>query len=273
MSKITKKAHRPGWYPLIGQQDPPPALILNEAGTAQTLLVADHAGRAIPQAMLQLGLPAWVLDQHVAWDIGVYDLTVGLAVHLDAPAVVAVYSRLLIDCNRNLTDPTVIPEISDEVVIPGNQHLSEQDREQRIESFYQPYREAIEQVIDGYRQQGKVPALVAVHSFTPELAGVHRPWHVGILWDVDPRIAIPLMGKLRTHSGLEVGDNQPYSGRHPADFTLDHHGEAAGLPHVSIEVRQDLIDHPEGIERWTQILGDALEEILAEPQIYSLWPG
>ena len=258
-------------YPLIGLDDPPPVTIVNEGGSAKALFTGDHASNAIPKAMNRLGLDDWVLSQHVAWDIGTKNLILGLSEKLDAPAVMAGYSRLLIDCNRSTEDPTAIPEISDYIPIPGNAHLTEEAIQLRVQCFYQPYRKAIEAVLDTYRSRDVAPALISIHSFTPELAGVPRPWHVGVLWDVDPRIPVPLLEKLRARPELRVGDNQPYSGRHPADFTIDHHAEAAGLPHVSIEVRQDLIDSDQGVDRWAEILGDALGEILADPKLYSLW--
>jgi predicted N-formylglutamate amidohydrolase len=257
-------------YLLIAPDEAPPLSILNEQGGARVLLTGDHVSSAIPRALHNLGLDDWVLHRHVAYDIGTRKLITHLSQHLDASAVLAGYSRLIVDLNRSLDDPTAFPPGSDGILIPGNAGLSEADRALRIQSFYRPYRDAIETMLDRYRDQGIVPALISIHSFTPELAGVPRPWHVGILWDVDPRIPVPLMERLRAHpDGLQVGDNQPYSGRHPADYTIDHHAEAAGLPHVSIEIRQDLVDTEEGAERWATILHEALAETLADPGLYT----
>ena len=260
-------------YTLIGPEDPPPFRIINESGSAKALLVGDHASRAFPQAMNRLGLEEWVLDRHVAYDIGTRQLIYNLSERMNAPAVLAGYSRLIVDYNRDLDDRTAFPEVSDGIRIPGNQGLTERDKALRVQSFYQPYRDAIEGILDGLRNKGITPALISIHSFTPAMAGVRRPWHVGILWDKDPRMAIPLMEKLRSVPGLNVGDNEPYSGRHPADFTIDRHAEAAGLPYASIEVRQDLIDSDDGADRWAGILGNALNEILADSRLYGLWQG
>ena len=165
-----------------------------------------------------------------------------------------------------------MPGIRDERVIPGNQSMSEAHRTERIHCFYTPYRKAIDSKLHRFRKQGVVPAFISIHSFTPEMAGFVRPWHAGILWDKDPRIPLPLMANLRAHSdGFNIGDNEPYSGKHPADYTIDHHAEAAGLPHVSIEIRQDLVDTEEGAERWATILDDALRDILADPDLYQVW--
>ncbi len=246
--------------------------MLNEGGTAKVLLVADHASNAIPRAMGKLGLDDWILDQHVAYDIGSSKLITHLARHLDAPAVVAGYSRLLVDLNRSLEDPTAFPEESDGILIPGNLQLSPEDKALRVKSFYTPYRKAIERMLGRFRERQVAPAFISIHSFTPELAGLERPWHVSLMWDKDPRIPVPLLKRLRAHpDGFNVGDNQPYSGRHPADYTIDHHAEAAGLPHVSIEVRQDLVNSEGGAERWAIILYGALRDILADPHLYRLW--
>jgi predicted N-formylglutamate amidohydrolase len=111
--------------------------------------------------------------------------------------------------------------------------------------------------------------LISIHSFTPFFDQVHRPWEIGVLWDADPRIAVPLMKNLAAR-GVMVGDNEPYSGKHPADYTIDHHAELDRLPHVSLEIRQDLIGSPEGVNKWAQCLGDALAEILQDERLYSL---
>ncbi|MDH3389874.1 MAG: N-formylglutamate amidohydrolase [Gammaproteobacteria bacterium] len=257
---------------MIGPDDPPPYTIINDQGEASLLLVGDHASNVIPKSLENLGLDASALTQHIAYDIGTRKLVHHLAEHLDAPAVLAGYSRLVVDLNRSLEDPSLMPEISDNTVIPGNQNLSEAQRNERVHCFYTPYRKAIDTMLHRFREGGIVPAFIAIHSFTPQMAGLSRPWHAGILWDKDPRIPIPLMENLRANSGgFNIGDNEPYSGRHPADYTIDHHAETTGLPHVSIEIRQDLVNTEEGAERWATILHDALRDILADPKLYRVW--
>lgn len=269
--KFSEKQFLHRTYPLIGQEDPPPYRIFNECGSSGVLLVGDHVSNVIPRAMDNLGLADEVLQKHVAYDIGTGKLIDHLSRHLDAAAVTAGYSRLVVDLNRSLEDSSCFPEKSDGIVIPGNIGLNHVDRAQRIHSFYTPYRSAIDRMLHRIRER-QVPALISIHSFTPEMAGEVRPWHVGCMWDNDPRIPVPLMRNLRAHpDNFHVGDNQPYSGRHAADYTIDHHGEAAGLPHVSIEIRQDLVDTEEGAEQWATILDDALRDILADPDLYRIW--
>ena len=272
MDSTEQRLHK-GVCPLIGPDEPEPVTLLNADGAARLLLVGDHVSNRIPRVLNKLGLEDAVLEQHVAYDIGTRKLITHLSQHLDAPAVLAGYSRLVIDLNRSLEDSSVIPEVSDNIPIPGNQLLSRQDRAHRVHCFYTPYRVAIDTMLHRYRKQGIVPAFISIHSFTPQLSDRRqRPWHIGLMWDKDPRIPVPLLARLRAHPrAINVGDNEPYSGKHPADYTIDHHAETAGLPHVSIETRQDLVDTEEGAEYWATILDESLRDILANPDLYRLW--
>ena len=218
-----------GVYPLIGPDEPEPVSVFNAHGQAKLLLVGDHVSNRIPRVLDKLGLEDTVLKTHVAYDIGARKLISHLSQHLDAPALLAAYSRLVIDLNRSLEDASVIAEVSDGIPIPGNQGLSQQDRAHRIHCFYTPYRAAIDSMLHRYRKRGIVPAFISIHSFTPQLADMQRrPWHIGLMWDTDPRIPVPLMEKLGRIPGLVVGDNEPYSGKAPQDFTIDHHAEDVG---------------------------------------------
>lgn len=257
-------------YPLIGPGDPAPFSLFNPDGGARVLFVCDHSGRAFPERMEQLGVADWVLDKHVAWDIGSGDVAQRLAERFNAPLIRANYSRLVIDTNRPPDDPTLCTPLSEGIAIPGNMDMTAAQRQARIESFFIPYHRAVDEQLAAMQSNGGVPALIAVHSCTPVFAQVVRPWHIGVLWDKDPRIARPLLQQLAAVPGVCVGDNEPYSGRHPHDYTMDHHGEAARIPHVSIEVRQDLIDTEQGATHWAAVLGDALQPILADDALYSL---
>lgn len=252
---------------MIAAGEPAPFRVINPQGRAPVLLVCDHASRRIPAALADLGLDPLALGRHIASDIGAGDVTEQLSALLDAPAVLAGYSRLVIDCNRGLGDPTSILAVSDGEFIPGNQGLDDDDKQERARQFFHPYHDAIRRRLESFERRAIVPAFIAVHSFTPIFREVRRPWQIGILWDKDPRIPVPLIERLCA-CGLVVGDNEPYSGRAPADHTVDHHAEGGGLPHVSIEIRQDLIDHPAGVDRWARLLGDVLGEILADDTLY-----
>ena len=257
----------PATYPLSGRDDPPPFGVLHEQGAAPVLVVCDHASRAFPRAMKRLGLPELAGWQHIAWDIGAGELARGLSHALEAPAVLAGYSRLIVDCNRLPDDPEAFREESDGWVIPGNQALTEFDKRLRLACFFDPYHECIAAMLGGFRAREVVPIVVSIHTFTPEYGGKERPWQVGILWDKDEASARRLMDGLSRIEGLVVGDNEPYSGRHPSDYTIDHHAEAAGLPHLCIEVRQDQLESPAGVERWVRILSRLIRSMVDDPSI------
>lgn len=234
------------------------------------LVVCDHASNSIPAELNELGVPKIELESHIAWDIGAGDVARVLGAKLGVPVVLASNSRLVVDCNRRLDDPTAFPEESDGIPIAGNKNLGQEQRESRANAFYWPYHHAIRDELVELEKLAQAPAIIAIHSFTPAMNGVQRPWHIGALWDKDARIAKPFMELLGSYPDVVVGDNEPYSGRHPADFTLDHHGEAEGLPHLGIEIRQDLIADKAGVQHWSAILANALQAVLSDRDIYTL---
>jgi predicted N-formylglutamate amidohydrolase len=232
------------------------------------LLVCDHASPAIPRSLGSLGLDRRQIQQHIGWDIGAADLAIYIGTVLRLPVICSGYSRLVVDCNRHLEDPSAFPAISDGVRIPGNEGLTSELQRLRAAACYWPYHRAIGSALEKMAQQGRQASLIAIHSYTPALrGGPQRPWHVGVLWDRDARLAEPLLQRLREHPNLVVGDNQPYSGRDPPGYTVQQHGEARGLPHVSLEIRQDLIDHAEGVQYWGGLIAAVLASILASADV------
>lgn len=254
---------------LIGPDDPPLYEIVNPRGSAALLLVCDHASRAIPAGLKRLGLPEPMLDRHIAYDIGAADLTRLLAERLDAPAVLAGYSRLLIDVNRQPGDPQSILEESDGVPIPGNIGLSDAEQEARAQAFHWPYHHCIDKVFAQLRRRGPEPLLFSIHTFTPTLGGRNRHWDLGVLWNRDPRLAVPLLDLLGMHDDMTVGDNEPYSGKEIA-YTLNLHAGAAGLANAAVEVRQDHCESVAELERWRDLLGDALERLLQMEHLHKV---
>jgi predicted N-formylglutamate amidohydrolase len=229
---------------------------------SSVLLLCDHAENTIPLAYGTLGLTAEDLGRHIAYDIGAAGVTEHLARALRAPALLTQYSRLLIDPNRGRDDPTLIMQLSDGRVVPGNAVLDDAEIETRVERYYAPYHRAIDEAIDVGIAAGKPPALLAIHSFTQAWKSVPRPWHVAVLWDKDPRIACALLRELAAIPGITVGDNVPYSGQLKGD-TLYQHGTLRGLAHALIEVRQDLILGPEGQAEWGERLASVVRKMLA----------
>ena len=225
------------------------------------LLIADHAMRHLPAEYGRLGLDAAQFDRHIAYDIGVEGLSRNLAARLGCPAVMARFSRLLIDPNRGEDDPTLIRQLYDGAVIPGNYPMSGDERRLRVENFYQPFRRSVRHISDRMRESAAEPPIViSVHSFTPMMGGRARPWHAGILWDKDSRVAGPLIDLLRSEPGMIVGDNEPYDGALHGD-TLHEICTSQGIAHVLIEVRQDLIASEAGIEEWAQRLAAMLVSV------------
>ena len=257
---------------LLGADDRSAVEICHAQGAAPVLLTCDHASNAIPRALGGLGLPPAALSQHIAWDIGAAAVTRLLAQTLDASALLTGYSRLVIDCNRDPGAPTSIPPVSDGVAVPGNRGLAEPARAARRAACFTPYHTAIAARLDALLAAGTPPALISIHSFTPAMAGVARPWHIGILWDEDGRIPEPLLAALRADPAITVGDNQPYSAREPAGYTVRHHAVRRGLPHVAIELRQDLVADGEGAGSWATRLAAAFRPILAQREIYRVAP-
>lgn len=256
------RTKRPDDDPLLGSDEPAAFDILNDGSETPLLLVCDHASRRIPRRLGTLGLTEDALARHIAYDIGAADLTRRLARLLDATAVLAGYSRLVIDCNRQPGDPQSIVEQSDGTFIPGNHNLTPEDQEARAEAILWPYHHAIDQQFARLRRTGVEPLFFSVHTFTPKLGDDQRTWDAGVLWNRDPRLAVPLLDRLRCEKNLCIGDNEPYSGRDIA-YTLNLHAGSAGLAHAAIEVRQDHCQNTCELDRWAALLTDVLRQLLA----------
>ncbi|MBD9535374.1 N-formylglutamate amidohydrolase [Stenotrophomonas sp. STM01] len=240
--------------PLLDAGDPAIFTVHHPHGRSPFVLLADHAGQQVPAALHDLGLPQTELDRHIGWDIGIAGTTRALAKRLDAWAIDQTYSRLLIDCNRPLASPTLIPEVSDGTLIPGNAGLSAAQRQQRIDAIHAPYHARISAELDRRREAGIPTVLVMMHSFTPAMNGFQRPWHAGVLYHQDTRFAHALLQALRAEGDLVVGDNEPYSVNRNSDYAVPVHGEGRGLVHVELEIRQDLIADAAGQQAWAERL-------------------
>jgi predicted N-formylglutamate amidohydrolase len=242
---------------------PPDIETFNAEGRAPALLLCDHAGHRVPQRLGDLGLPPGELRRHIGWDIGAAPLTYHIARLLDAPAVLCHISRLVMDVNRPPRHPTAMPVVSDGTRIPANRDLSDEEGRRRLFGSFVPYHRAIARRLARFRREGVSPVLIAVHSFTSTMAGLARPWHIGVLASDDRRLADPLLEALRAEPDLVVGDNEPYSGRDEVGFTMRYHAERGGLPHVMLEVRQDLIAGEAGARAWAERLVPPLRAAMA----------
>jgi predicted N-formylglutamate amidohydrolase len=233
---------------------------------SDVLFICDHASNALPPEYGTLGLPAAQLVRHIAYDIGAAALTRRLATRFGAPAVLSTFSRLLIDPNRGADDPTLVMRLSDGAIVPGNARADADEIARRRTDFWQPYRDAVRDAIDTMSAAGSTPAIVSVHSFTDKWKGIARPWEIGILWDTDPRFAVPLMDGLR-EAGFSVGDNEPYDGALEGD-TLDEEVTRRGYAGLLIEVRQDLIADDAAAEAMADRIAPVLAPVIAQQALH-----
>lgn len=237
--------------------------VINRQGTFPLVLVCEHASNHVMPEYASLGLPQSELDRHIGHDIGTLQVVCELARLLDAPAVVCKHSRLFVDCNRSPSDPTWMCETSDGVTIPGNQQLDAYEMGRRAALVFNPFHRAVEALLDTYRLN-KVPVnLIAIHSFTPVLAGQPRPWDVGIIWR-DKTLATPLLQALQAQDDIRVGDNLPYDGTDFCGYTLERHAEAYKIPALAIEIRQDLIGDKQGAHHWANMLATCIRTVIAK---------
>lgn len=229
------------------------------SGTGPVLFLCDHASNTLPAGLDHLGLDPALFETHIAYDIGAAQVTRALAAAYGAPALLGVWSRLLIDLNRGADDPTIVMKLSDGSLIPGNRHAGPDEVARRIATFHTPYHAAITRELD---RMGPDAVVISMHSFTPSWKGAPRKWEFGVLYDRDTRLAVPLMRRLE-QAGFTVGDNEPYTGALEGD-TLYKHGTQRGLPHVLIEMRQDLIGTPALAQEFAARLKPVLDMALAD---------
>lgn len=230
---------------LLEPGDQPAVIVANPGAGGPFLFIGDHAGREIPARLGNLGLGAAELDRHIAWDIGVGAVGAALSSALRAPFIRQVYSRLVIDCNRIPGTSQSIPVVSDGVVIPGNVGLEARHKVARLEEIYWPYHRRIAAELDDRRERGEPTVIVSLHSFTPRLQGVERPWRFGVLHRGDSPFSASMIEVMSAKLGAEVGDNQPYA-MDATDNTVPLHADSRGLDYLELEIRQDLIGDAAG---------------------------
>ena len=239
-----------------------PYRLFNEDGPAPMVIICDHASNRVPASYGDLGLPQAEFARHIAWDIGAAAISEILASRFNAPAVLSTVTRLLIDCNRGFDDPGLTPAISDGTGIPANRGITSVERETRWRTYHQPYHATIANAIDRKLANGQSPVVLSIHSMTPTLRGVARPWQITVCWDADQRLSAPMLDALRAHAGIVVGDNEPYNLDPSEDYSVPLHATRRGLKHLMIEFRQDEVASPAGQQRWAALFGDCLERVL-----------
>ena len=224
------------------------------------LVICDHASNIIPLEYQNLGISKKNLESHRAFDLGASEVASELSNLLSCSLVMANFSRLLIDPNRGKDDPTLIPKLSEGKIIKGNVNISmsqdDIERGKRIDQFYLPYHKQINRFINKSLENGRIPKILSIHSFTPIWKGKKREIDVGVLWDKDDRLSKIFLNSLQN---IKLGDNKPYNGRLKND-TLYKHATSQGIPHVLIELRQDLLKKEKDKLQWAKKIYNVLNE-------------
>ena len=260
--------------PLLAADEPEPASVYRPHGRSAYFLTCDHASNRIPRALGDMGLSAAELQRHIAWDIGALAVAKRMSDALDATLVYQNYSRLVIDCNRSPGVPAAIPEVSEHTTIPANLNLTAAEAQRRERAIHTPYHQCIQDVME-QRAAAQQPSLyVAMHSYTPVFKGSQRHWHMSVMYHRDRRLAALLLDSINaTAPHLVVGDNEPYHVDDKTDYGIPVHGEKRGIPHVLIELRQDLIEHEAGQQEWAERCTDWLQRMLPRMQeVLPNWP-
>ena len=250
---------------LLGAGDPVPAEVVRPAGTSPFLLTCEHGGRAFPARLGTLGVAGPDLERHIAWDIGAAGVARGLSARLDATLVLQQYSRLVVDCNRAPGATDFVIEVSEDTVIPGNRGLSDAAIEVRAAEIFHPYHDRIHDLLEARIAANRLTVVVSVHTCTPVYLGVHRPWHIGVMYEHDDRLARQMLVLLREEgeeAGLEVGDNEPYFMTSDKDYSVPRHGQGRGILHAGFEIRQDLVESEAGQRDWAERIERVLRESL-----------
>lgn len=271
--KPAAKAPARGKLParLLQAGEPAPYRIENAKGSAPVLIVCDHASNRVPKALNNVGLSKADLEKHIAWDPGTENIGRYMSEKLDAAAFFATYSRIVVDVNRGERSPECMREVSDHVQVPGNKGLSAAQKRQRLDEIFWPYHRALTGQIKNYLKKGIVPVIVSLHSFTPEMDGFKRPWHIGVLWNKEEEIARRVVENLRAQNpGMVVGENEPYTLKQAnlSKNTIKTHAEDTGLPYVIVEFRQDLVATKRDALKWGRIFLEALAPILMDEGLY-----
>ena len=232
-----------------------PVVVVNGGGRSPYVLICEHASNRLPKSLGTLGVPEADLQRHIAWDIGAEQVARLLSRLIDAPLVLQRYSRLAYDCNRPPDSADAMPEISETTHIPGNRHLSPDERLARTREIYRPFHAAVADLLDRRAAQGTRSMVVTIHSFTPVYKGKPRAVELGILHDRDRGLADKLITSFPT---VDTRRNEPYGPDDGVLHTLNLHAAPRGLTHAMIEIRNDfLLDEP-GQVAWAERLSAAL---------------
>ena len=261
---------------MLSDNDPAPFELVNASGKAPCLIVCDHASHVIPESLRDLCVDPARRYDHIAWDIGAAVMARRLAELFDAPAVLAGFSRLVVDCNRYLDDPNAFVQTSDQVAVPGNIAMTDGERAQRVAQVYRPYHNAIEDALERFEDREVNPAVIAVHTMTHQMRGHEpRPQAFTMCWARDDRLAVPVLERLEAQGDIVVGDNVPYGMDLGEDYTVPEHAMRRGLPYLQYEVRQDLVTDDVDARAWAERMHGISADLVADPELRRVklyWP-
>lgn len=243
-----------------------PAEVVHADRQSPIVLVCEHASNYIPKTLGGLGLADHDLTSHIAWDPGAEPVARMLSQLLGATLVLQRYSRLVYDCNRPPHASSAIPTVSELTAIPGNENLSDADRQTRIDEIYEPFHAAISEVLKCKQQLGVRPVVVTIHSFTPTYKGAERPFELGVLHDRYSRLADEILFAAAGAADYECRRNEPYGPRDGVLHTINLHCQSDGLLNVMLEIRNDIIADAGGQELWSQRLGELIKKALGRVQ-------
>lgn len=274
-AKKKKPASRKAGGGFLQKGEKPAFSRLNAQSRSPVIIVCDHASNAMPKAVKNLGLDAKARKMHIAWDPGTAHIGAYLARQLKAPLQLANYSRLVVDLNRGEDHADCMRDVSDHVRIPGNVGLTARQTKERLDALYWPYHDEITRQLDAVLSRKQVPLLLSIHSFTPEMDGVRRPWHIGVMWNRHDKLSKRFVRTLkRDNPALEIGENKPYSlkGSAGGKNTIERHAEGRGLPYIIVEFRQDLVGTKRDAEQWAALFLRSLQPLLDDPATYRRQP-
>lgn len=244
--------------------------IINPTTKNNFIILCDHASYKIPPKYSNLGLKENQITKHIGWDIGALEVSKIISKKLNATLIHSLYSRLLVDCNRSLNSKTAFIKKSEDIVIPKNRYLKKSEKIYRANNFYFPYQNAIESNIKKKIDKNLIPCLISIHSFTPVYLGKKRKWHIGILQGKDKRLSSIFIEELLKIKTITLGVNQPYKLDKIGDYTLPYYYAKFGVPHVLIEIRQDLLVKKNDIIKYAKLISEILKKHKNNKTINSL---
>lgn len=205
------------------------------------VLTCEHASNLLPRGLrARTKEERALLATHWAWDIGAWEVARRVARLTGAAAIGGAVSRLVVDLNRQVADPSLVRREAEGVRLSWNACVTPREIERRMLRWHLPYHDAIDREILRLVTRGVRPLLLAVHSFTPEYGRERRDFDMGVLFDRSRPHAVALARALR-HAGFRVRYNEPYSGLKGMMYSIHRHGTHHGLPCLELEINQALL--------------------------------